>query len=55
MGRIENFNAYKKCTEAFCDTDYTHYYPVEICGIEILIPLCEKHYLKILEETEKCQ
>lgn len=48
MGQIENFNAYKKCAEKCCDTDYNFYYPVQICGLEILIPLCEEHYNKLI-------
>jgi hypothetical protein len=47
--KIENFNNYKKCNELYCDSNYTHAYPITMAGLKMYIVLCEKHYNLIVE------
>jgi len=51
--KIENFNNYKKCNESYCDSDYTHNFPIKIGDMEIQIVLCEEHYNKLVETIQK--
>lgn len=44
MGKVENFNSYKKCCEETCDNDYTHFEIVKLDGVVYILELCEKHY-----------
>ena len=58
MTSIVNYNCHKECAdicmEKYCGNLATEFYPIKIGDHTYLLPVCEKHYSKILEaEDEK--
>ena len=43
MEEISQYNCEGLCLEKTCGSKYTHFVQVNINGLNILIPLCEKH------------
>ena len=45
--KIQNHNADGLCAESYCDKPITHYFQININGLELHIALCEEHASKI--------
>lgn len=44
MPKIENFNCDGICNEKACSDKYTHFIPIRINEIDLIILFCEKHH-----------
>lgn len=46
-GKIINFNCDGMCSQKTCNQPYTHFIIRNVCGMDLFIPLCERHYNEI--------
>jgi hypothetical protein len=51
--KIENFNEYKLCNNPYCSKEYTHTFPLNICGCLGNLNLCEEHYWEMVEKVSQ--
>jgi len=44
MPEIDNHNCAGLCSQKYCNKEETHFVNIDIHGIILILPLCEKHY-----------
>ena len=56
MNHITNYNCHKECAdlcmEKYCDNLATEYFSIDLGGLIFLIPMCEEHFLKVIERED---
>lgn len=52
-GLIVNFNCDGMCSQKTCNQRYTHFITKNIDGMDLFIPLCQRHYNQIMDNYFK--